>query len=89
MCAAARRQQHNVSYCDAACAPQRSAVIYTHSFLFSFLFFLVVQLTVVASLNALMCFVSDKGVTVENLVSNHVQTMPTSALGEVRAPFET
>ena len=32
---------------------------------------------------------SDLGVTVGNSVSNHVQTAPTSALGEVRAPFET
>ena len=32
---------------------------------------------------------SDLGVTVINSVSNHVQTAANSALGEVRAPFET
>ena len=84
----ANHAQRNVPYCDAACAPQRTALTYANSFIFSFILFLV-HLTVVVSLNAPTCFVSDKGATVGNSVSNHVQTTPASALGEVRAPFET
>ena len=57
---------------------------YANSFFFS-----LVQLTVVASLNSADVFRVRQGVTVGNLVSNHVQPTPTSALGEVRASFET
>ena len=49
----------------------------------------VTQSTVVASQKRADVFVSDKGVTVGNSVSNHVQAAPTSPLGEARAPFET
>ena len=63
-------------------------VTYTHSILFSFIFFRVIQLTVVASLNSADVFHVRLGVTVGNSVSNHVQTLPNSALGEVRAPFD-
>ena len=58
------------------------------SFQFS-LFLVVIPLTVVASLNSADVFHVDLGVTVGNSVSSNVQTTPTSALGEVRAPLET
>ena len=57
---------------------------------FSFQFFpAVIQLTAIASLYRADVLRVRLGVTVGNSVSNHVQTAPTSALGEVNAPFET
>ena len=57
---------------------------------FYFQFFsAVIQLTVVASLHRADVFRVRLGVTVRNLVSNHVQMSPTSPLRRVRAPFET
>ena len=55
-------------------AAARRGYVRSH-FSFQVSFLLVVQLTVVASVNAPTSFVSDKGVSVGNSVSNHVQTV--------------